>query len=154
MWQVEENNGGLSKGILEEFAKQLQEILIDDKEVVFSGGEPLLHEHITDIVKAYSQKGFKVGLASNGALLTRELVKELVESGLKSIQLSFDSSYQETHDFLRGVKGAYEKVLEGAGYFSGYKDKVLVCAQTVISGRNIDELIDTIKFIKKDGRVD
>lgn len=152
MWKVKEVDGGLDKELLGKLAEQLEEVLTGEKEVVFSGGEPLLNESIVDIIQTYSQKGFKVGIASNGVLLDKEMAKQLVEAGLKSIQLSFDSSRQETHDFLRGVEGAYEKVLKGAEYLSAYKKKVSICAQTVISGKNISEIIDTIKFVKDDGR--
>lgn len=154
MWKVEEENDGIEKEFLFGLADQLQDILIGEKEVIFSGGEPLLYEGIVDIIKMYTQKGLKVGIASNGVLINKEMTKQLVDAGLKNIQLSFDSSSQETHDFLRGVEGVYEKVLEGIEYLSVYKEKVSICAQTVISGRNINEIIDTIKFVKDDGRFD
>ncbi|MFC1515094.1 radical SAM/SPASM domain-containing protein, partial [Candidatus Omnitrophota bacterium] len=125
-----------------------------DKEVVFSGGEPLLHESIIEIIEGYSQRGFKVGLASNGVLITKDTARQLRQAGLRNIQLSFDSAHPETHDFLRGVKGTYEKVLKGAEHLRVYKDEISVCAQTVISGKNISEIKDTIEFVTKDDRFD
>lgn len=154
MWKVKEKNHGLTAELLGSLSGQLQEVLTGDREVVFSGGEPLLFNGILDLIRIYSQKGFKVGIASNGTLINKEMAMQLVGAGLKNVQLSFDSINKDTHDTLRGVKGAYEKVLKAAEYLSLYKSRVMVCAQTVISGKNIFELIDTIRFIKDDGRFD
>jgi MoaA/NifB/PqqE/SkfB family radical SAM enzyme len=152
MWRVDEQAGGLDWHILTRLADQLQESLTGEKEVVFSGGEPLLHEHIVDIIALYSRKGFRVGLASNGVLVTKEAAGHLAEAGLASIQLSFDSVNPQTHDFLRGIHGTHEKVLKAAEYLSAHKDAVRVCAQTVISGKNMHEILDTIRFVKDDAR--
>lgn len=154
MWKTKEETDIIDQNLLYELADQLQEVLVETKEVVFSGGEPLLYENITKIIEAYSQKGFKVGMASNGVLINQDMARQLVEAGLKNIQLSFDSCHKKTHDFLRGVDGTYEKVLKAAEYLSDYKGRISVCAQTVISGANIDEIADTIKFIRDDKRFD
>ncbi|HTY44439.1 MAG TPA: radical SAM protein [Patescibacteria group bacterium] len=152
MWKTEEQDGGLDAQTLMVLADQLQEVLAGEKEVVFSGGEPLLHGQIVDVINLYSRKGFRVGLASNGVLITKDKAAHLAQAGLKSIQLSFDSAHPHTHDFLRGIHGAHEKVLQAAEYLSAHKDTVRVCAQTVISGKNMHEILDTIRFVKDDGR--
>ncbi len=154
MWNAKEETDSIDENLLYGLADQLQKVLIEGKEVVFSGGEPLLYENIVNIVEVYSQKGFKVGMASNGVLINKDMAGQLAEAGLKNIQLSFDSSRKKTHDFLRGVDGAYEKVLKAAEYLSSHKDKISICAQTVISSVNIDEIVDTIKFVRDDKRFD
>lgn len=154
MWNAKEETDTIDENLLYGLAGQLQEVLIGGKEVVFSGGEPLLYENIVNIVEDYSRKGFKVGMASNGVLINKDMARQLAEAGLKNIQLSFDSSHKKTHDFLRGVDGAHEKVLKAAEYLMSYKDKISICAQTVISGANIDEIVDTIKFVRYDKRFD
>ncbi|MFA5351023.1 MAG: radical SAM protein, partial [Candidatus Omnitrophota bacterium] len=154
MWKVKEDDKGLDKDTLEHLACGLLSVMDGEKEVVLSGGEPLLHSDIVEIIRQFSLKGFKVGMASNGVLIDQAKAEELADAGLKNIQLSLDSVNKETHDFLRGVPGAYEKVLQAAGYLKVHKGKVSVCAQTVISGKNLEELVDTIEFIKDDGRFD
>ncbi len=152
IWKIEKTDQQLDISLLTGLADQLETILTGEKEVAFSGGETLLHPDIVDIVRIYSQRGFKVGLVSNGMPLTEEMAAQLVEAGLQHIQLSLDSVYSDTHNFLRGAKTAYESVLRAADHMSRYKDKILIGAQTVISGKNIDEIIDTIRFVKKDER--
>jgi len=155
MWKLDTSgNSNLKQAQLSRLASQLQEVLDGEKEVVFSGGEPLLYQGLNDIISEYSQKGFKVGLASNGVLVDNKMAKQLVEAGLKTIQLSFDSCHEKTHDFLRGVDGVYKKVLEAASCLSRYKDKLSLCAQTVISGKNINEIVDTVEFVARDPRFD
>jgi len=154
MWKLDESDNNLDQAQLSRLACQLQEVLGGEKEVVFSGGEPLLYKGLSDVISEYSQKGFKVGLASNGVLVDDKMAKQLVEAGLKTIQLSFDSCYEKTHDFLRGVDGVYKKVLEAASCLSRYKDKLSLCAQTVISGKNINEIVDTVEFVARDPHFD
>ncbi len=152
MWKTKEQDGGLDKDSLIRLADGLLTVMDGEREVVFSGGEPLLHPDIIEIIKQFSLRGFKVGMASNGVLIDRDKAGELADAGLKNIQLSLDSVNKETHDFLRGVPGTYEKVLQAAAHLSAYKGKISVCAQTVISGKNLEELVDTMEFVKNDGR--
>ncbi len=152
MWKAKEEDNGLDKDDLISLADGLETAMDGEKEVVLSGGEPLLHPEIIEIIRKFSIKGFKVGVASNGILIDNIKAGQLVDAGLKNIQLSLDSVNKKTHDFLRGVPGAYEKVLQAAGFLSAYNGKISVCAQTVISGKNLEELIDTIEFVKNDGR--
>ena len=151
MWKVKESGGCLDKQLLKELAGQLKEVLSGEKEVVFSGGEPLLYAGITEVISQFKQAGLKVGMASNGVLINKKIAQDLSRSGLSNIQLSLDSVYPDTHDFLRGVVGSHEKVLMAAEYLSSYKETLSVCAQTVISGKNITELIETVEFVKNSG---
>lgn len=152
MWNVKEDRILLDKKILKLLAGQLAVVMEGQKEVVLSGGEPLLHPQIFDIVKIFAKRKLKVGMASNGVLIDKGKAKKLVAAGLKNIQLSLDSFNKETHDFLRGVEGAHDRVLAAAGYLSAYPDTLSVCAQTVISGRNIHEIPETIEFVRSSGR--
>jgi len=151
MWKVGDAEGCLPVEVLRKLSDELALALDGEKEVVFSGGEPLLYEGILDIVRIYTQKGLKVGIASNGVLINKKMAGDLVDAGVKNIQLSLDSSHSETHDFLRGVKRVHEKVLKAAEYLSAYKDRINVCAQMVISGKNIHEVEDTVRFVKDSG---
>jgi MoaA/NifB/PqqE/SkfB family radical SAM enzyme len=54
--------------------------------VSITGGEPLTHPNILDIVKLVNQKGWKAIINTNGALLTEELLKKL--KGCRHIWLS------------------------------------------------------------------
>ncbi len=78
----------------------------------FTGGEPLLHRHIFDVVRHAKDKGLYCGLTTNGTLLG-EKAEELVASGLDSLWISLDGP-EEVHDRIRGAPGTFRRAVEGA----------------------------------------
>jgi MoaA/NifB/PqqE/SkfB family radical SAM enzyme len=56
-----------------------------------SGGEPLMHPDIEEIIAYISAKGILSGLLTNGYLLTRELIQKLNNAGLDYLQISVDN---------------------------------------------------------------
>ena len=75
--------------------------------VNFSGGEPLLRRDLGAIIKKCLDKGFHVGIFSNGTLIANNI--EAIRN-LHEIQLSLDGP-REFHDLIRG-NGVYDKVIE------------------------------------------
>jgi len=59
--------------------------------VSITGGEPLTHPNILEIVKLVNQKGWKAIINTNGALLTEELLKKLKEAGTYGFTIHVDS---------------------------------------------------------------
>jgi MoaA/NifB/PqqE/SkfB family radical SAM enzyme len=59
--------------------------------VTLSGGEPLLHPDLDDIIRAIRQNALLAGLITNGYLLTPRRVQELNEAGLDYLQISIDN---------------------------------------------------------------
>lgn len=80
--------------------------------VVLSGGEPLMRPDIWDIIEALD--GVRVGLSSNGTLITKSVAERLVSAGVSYVGVSLDSAKPEVHDRIRGVRGAFRRALEGA----------------------------------------
>lgn len=56
-----------------------------------SGGEPLLHPDLDDIVRRIRDRGMLAGLLTNGYLLNRERIERLNRSGLDQLQISVDN---------------------------------------------------------------
>jgi organic radical activating enzyme len=61
-------------------------------EISLAGGEPLLHPHITDIVKYISNHQLGVNIFSNGLDITQELIHQLALAGLSHITFHVDTS--------------------------------------------------------------
>ncbi|MBU7032287.1 MAG: radical SAM protein [Theionarchaea archaeon] len=76
----------------------------------FSGGEPLLRNDIYELL-SYATKSFLVDVATNGLLITEDAAQNLKATGIAFLQLSFDG-LEEAHDFLRGRKGAFKRLME------------------------------------------
>ena len=81
----------------------------------FDGGEPLLRDDIYDIIRHVDDRAVTV-MFTNGLLLTREVARKLKEAGLRCLQVSIDSPYQEEHDEIRCVPGIYNRAVEGIRY--------------------------------------
>ncbi len=80
--------------------------------IAFSGGEPLVRKDFFEITKYADEKGFYVAVATNGTLINEEMAKKMKENGIKYVQISLDGM-RETHDSFRGIKGAFDKTVEG-----------------------------------------
>ena len=96
-----------------EEAKKLIDQLVEAGVVDFgiSGGEPLLRRDMMEILGHAKAAGMTVGIATNGAKLTRKRAAELAELGLDRLQASLDGFAQE-HDRLRCWPGLFDRVLK------------------------------------------
>ena len=59
--------------------------------VHLSGGEPLLHPDLDEIVRRIRRRGMLAGLLTNGYLLTRDRILRLNAAGLDQLQISVDN---------------------------------------------------------------
>ncbi|MHB8154978.1 MAG: radical SAM protein [Candidatus Omnitrophota bacterium] len=150
MWKSLPQHNGISTESWIKFIASLDGILDGAKELVFSGGEPLLRKDIFELIKFGSQRGFKTLMPSNGLLIDEEMAKRIADSGLKEIFISLDSASAKTHDFLRGIEGAHEKVMKAFSNLRRFCPELRVGIISVISGVNYKEIIELVKWIKHD----
>src|SRR5438128_3737815 len=59
--------------------------------VTISGGEPLLHPELDDIIRRIRRHGIIAGLITNGYLLTGDRIERLNRGGLEWLQISIDN---------------------------------------------------------------
>lgn len=59
--------------------------------VTLSGGEPLLHPDLDEIIRRIRQHGVIATLITNGYLLSRDRIKRLNRAGLDHLQISIDN---------------------------------------------------------------
>ena len=59
--------------------------------LTISGGEPLLHPELDEIIAAMRCRGVMAGMITNGYLLTAERVQRLNRAGLDHLQISIDN---------------------------------------------------------------
>ena len=79
--------------------------------------EPLLNKKIIKFIKyAKNSSILEISFHTNGFLLTEDLSKDIIESGLTSIMFSIDSFSEETYKMVRNSDG-YKKVLENINNF-------------------------------------
>src|SRR5438552_16114114 len=59
--------------------------------ITISGGEPLLHPELDDIIRRIRKNGMVAGLITNGYLLVAERIRRLNKAGLEWLQISIDN---------------------------------------------------------------
>jgi len=59
--------------------------------ITVSGGEPMLHPQIYEIISHIRSRGMIAGLISNGYYMTRENIEKLNNAGLEYLQISIDN---------------------------------------------------------------
>jgi MoaA/NifB/PqqE/SkfB family radical SAM enzyme len=59
--------------------------------VTISGGEPLLHPELDDVIRRIRHNGMVAGLITNGYLLVAERIQRLNKAGLEWLQISIDN---------------------------------------------------------------
>jgi radical SAM protein with 4Fe4S-binding SPASM domain len=81
-------------------------------EIMLSGGEPLLRKDIFEIIRAVKRRGVKVGLVTNGTLVTPEVADKCVSEGVDVFQVSLLSDQRELHNSLAGSE-SFDQTIEG-----------------------------------------
>jgi len=81
--------------------------------LVLSGGEPLYRHDIFDLAHFATERGLRVALATNGTLVTKQVAKKIVESGVRRVSISLDGADALTHDTFRGIPGAFDAAVYG-----------------------------------------
>jgi len=79
---------------------------------LFSGGEPLLHPDIAELARYAVNAGMRAVISTNGTLITLAMAEKLAAVGLSYIGTSIDG-IPETHDRFRGMRGAFDRSIQG-----------------------------------------
>ena len=117
--------------------------------LVLSGGEPLFRSDIFQLARYATDKGLRVALATNGTLVTKQVAKKIVDSGVKRVAISLDGSDALTHDTFRGIPGAFDAAITG---FRNLKDLGMsVQINTTIARHNAHQLPQVLALAKSIG---
>lgn len=144
----------MSEMSLEDYEKLLDEAVeCGIHGIHFTGGEPMLHPHIKDMIKMIYDKGlYLYEFCTNGSLLTEDFIKWMsFLPNAKEIQ--FDISFDMTgyHDWLRNRKGFEEKTIEAMKLCKKYGFKVMAnCNTNKINGDGIFPTINLLESIDVD----
>jgi len=129
--------------IIDQIAAQANPIL------VLSGGEPLYRSDIFQLATYARDKGLRVALATNGTLVTKEVARMIVDSGIKRVSISLDGADAMTHDTFRGIPGAFDAALHG---FRNLKEVGMsVQINMTIARHNADQLPRVLEMAKNVG---
>jgi MoaA/NifB/PqqE/SkfB family radical SAM enzyme len=60
--------------------------------ITISGGEPLMHPEIDEVIRHIRGRGMIAGMITNGFLLDRKTIEKLNDAGLEHLQISIDNA--------------------------------------------------------------
>ncbi|MBD3359224.1 MAG: radical SAM protein [Candidatus Buchananbacteria bacterium] len=108
--------------------------------VVFTGGEPTLHDNILEAVKYANDLGFQsIQLQTNGRMLAYfGFCQKLIKAGINEFSPALHASIPQIHDELTSSPGAWEQVVQGIKNLKLLNQFVLT--NTVITSKNYKDL--------------
>jgi radical SAM protein with 4Fe4S-binding SPASM domain len=121
------------------FEKVLSEV--EPSGITITGGEPLLHEGLLEIVSYLNGKNVRLGIATNGSLLDDGKVGSLVDNGVSYFEVSLVSANRDSYaemsrnDCIDSVRSAMLSIK---------KRKAALNISVVVTNRNKKEIGDII----------
>jgi radical SAM protein with 4Fe4S-binding SPASM domain len=116
--------------------------------IAISGGEPLTRPDFFDIAKRIKEREMAFSIATNGTLMTKEMVRKLKEVNCIYFQISLDGAKAETHDSFRG-RDVFAKTLEGIK--NAVDSGVKVGLAMTVTKYNLKEVREAIDLAEKLG---
>jgi MoaA/NifB/PqqE/SkfB family radical SAM enzyme len=102
---------------LEEMKRRL-DLLADmgTSVITISGGEPLLHPELDEVIRHIRRRGMIAGMITNGFFLNKERIERLNEAGLEHLQISIDNAAPDevSKKSLKTLDGRLEMLSEWA----------------------------------------
>lgn len=136
---------------LEEMKGAIQDaISLGSTCIILSGGEPLLHKDICELIRVVLRHEAIVIMFTNGEYLDEALVQALKEAGLFGVFVSLDYPDAKRHDANRRREGLYEKAVKGlricqeAGILTGVS--TFATREKIASGE-LDEMVELAKSL-------
>lgn len=123
--------------------------------IQFGGGEPFLRPDLVELFSYASELGIAPGTTTNGAAISDGTAQRLVNCGLFNLNISIDGIRPETHDYLRGVKGTFAKLMNAIEMLQRYqqeqRSRLNIMLKTTIMGSNLGELLSLLDFVEEQG---
>ncbi len=107
----------LYDNVLSELSSTLHTVML------FFQGEPLLSGDLCEMIVRAKRHKLYVVVSTNAQILTSELAKKIVQSGLDKIIVSVDGLSQESYEQYR-IGGSLQKVLDGIAYLQMWKKRL------------------------------
>jgi MoaA/NifB/PqqE/SkfB family radical SAM enzyme len=119
--------------------------------IILTGGEPMLHPGIEDMVDLIVRHGYQWYIVTNGTLLDR--LGKLVSnpdwrSKLILVSVSLDGAKPETNDFIR-EKGNFKKVMKAMSYMKA--KNIQMGFKTSLNTVNVGEMEELVNLASKIG---
>ena len=119
------------------------------KRIIFTGGEPLLHEKVIQILDYAKRFGFVTEIQTNGTLLNEKILSEFKKAGLDIINFAFHSHIKKVSDELRGVSFGYNKIIQNLKFANEIGFEIhLIHVITSLNYKDLPSFIEYVHSLK------
>jgi len=115
--------------------------------ILFSGGEPLMRKDLLDLASYATKSGVRAVISTNGTLINRDVARDLKKVGLSYVGVSLDG-LRPTNDKFRGVRGSFDKALEGIR--NCQKEGIKVGLRFTINKHNVEDIPAIFKLLEQE----
>lgn len=112
-------------------------------EIIYTGGEPLLYSHISEVLRYGKELGFHQILVTNGVNL-EHCIEEII-AYVDNIGISIHGN-ETVHDSIVGKVGTYRKVVSNIKRIYKAETKPYITLNFTISDNNIECIEDVIQL--------
>lgn len=137
----------LEPGLFRHIVKQAKALGLTG--VKLSGGEPLMHPRIGEILEYIRSEKLGLTVETNGTLCTASLARDLVRCGVRHVSVSLDGADAQTHEWVRGVHGCFEAAVSGIRNLveAGTRPQVIM----TLMRRNVDQAEAVVRLAESLG---
>lgn len=116
--------------------------------LLLSGGEPLLHPHLPELLEHAAARGLKVTISTNGTRITPEWAARFKANGVAYVGISLDG-IGAVHDGFRGVEGAFDAAINGFKCCEAVGQKTGL--RLTLTRNNVQSMADILDYIEREG---
>ncbi len=145
--EAPQTRGGVEFDLFEHIIRQATAMGVGG--VKLTGGEPLLHPRIKNILELLLEENLGLMLETNGILLTPELARLLARFPSVQVSVSLDSPEAGVHEWVRGRPGCFAETLKGMAHLAeaGVPFQVIM----TLMRRNREQMEAIIPFARQQG---
>lgn len=117
--------------------------------IKLTGGEPLLHPNIEEILLQIQKDNLGLTIETNGTLCTPRLAEDIAKCKNISISVSLDGTDSQTHEWVRGVPDCFDHAIAGVKNLvkAGLKPTLIM----TLMRRNKNQIEDMIRLAESLG---
>jgi len=112
--------------------------------VKLTGGEPLMHPRIGEILDRIRAADLRLMVETNGVLCTPELARQMAACRGALVSVSLDGADASTHEWMRRVDGCFEKAVQGIKNLvaAGFSPQIIM----TLTRKNVGQMEELVKM--------
>lgn len=135
---------------LQKFCQLIDEFVeLGGSSIVISGGEPLMHPSINEMLSYCCNKKIDISVFSNLTLLNEKLIMALKSSNVRLVQVSVYSVSPNVHDKITKKKGSLAETLSAIDKLRSEGIAVQIASPVML--QNKDDVVNVMRFAKEKG---